>query len=159
MGLQWVVRPALTEDADAVRETWTRSIREVCLLDHRGDEAVIHKWCANKTADNRSEWFREADALWRVASDERRGILGVACLHLSGEVRACYVRPDALRERIGSALLACLENEARARGLEQLVLHSTETALAFYRGAGYVREGEPVLHFGVVRAYPMKKAL
>jgi ribosomal protein S18 acetylase RimI-like enzyme len=57
-----------------------------------------------------------------------------------GEIKRMYVAPEARGRSIGRALLDRLEREARALGLDRLVLETgtrqTE-ALALYRGAGF----------------------
>jgi putative acetyltransferase len=58
-----------------------------------------------------------------------------------GELKRMYVAPEMRGQRIGQALLARLEDEARVLGLTRLVLETgtrqTE-ALALYRNAGFV---------------------
>ena len=57
-----------------------------------------------------------------------------------GELKRMYVAPEARGQGIGRALLARLEDEARALGLARLVLETgtrQHEALALYRGAGF----------------------
>jgi len=58
-----------------------------------------------------------------------------------GELKRMYVAPEMRGHGIGRALLARLEDEARALGLTRLVLETgtrQAEALALYRSAGYV---------------------
>ena len=58
----------------------------------------------------------------------------------AGELKRMYVAPDVRGQGVGRALLLQLEAEARALGLERLVLETgtrQAEALALYRGAGF----------------------
>ena len=58
-----------------------------------------------------------------------------------GELKRMYVAPEARGHGIGRALLARLEDEARALGLARLVLETgtrQQEALALYRRAGFL---------------------
>ena len=51
------------------------------------------------------------------------------------------VLPEARRGGIGRQLMFALESEARARGLERVVLHAQTHAVPFYDAIGYAAEG------------------
>jgi putative acetyltransferase len=53
-----------------------------------------------------------------------------------------YVHPDYVGRGVGGALLAALEEQARADGVERLTLHSTLNARVFYLKHGYRDEGQ-----------------
>lgn len=58
----------------------------------------------------------------------------------TGELKRMYVAREVRGRGVGRALLARLEDEARALGLQQLVLETgtrNVDALALYRGAGF----------------------
>lgn len=70
-----------------------------------------------------------------------------------GELKRMYVAADARRRGIGRAMLARLEDEARALGLERLVLETgtrQAEALALYAGWGFM----PMLAYGEYAASP-----
>jgi GNAT superfamily N-acetyltransferase len=59
-----------------------------------------------------------------------------------GEVKRMYVSPEARGHRVGRAVLAALETEARALGLVRLVLETgvrQPEAIALYERAGFSR--------------------
>lgn len=59
----------------------------------------------------------------------------------TAEIKRMYVRPAARGRRIGAAILAALESEARNLGAARLVLETGERqheAVALYRRAGFV---------------------
>jgi predicted GNAT family N-acyltransferase len=59
------------------------------------------------------------------------------------------VARDARGRGIGAALLAAGEAEARAGGVERIVLHAQTHALGLYTAAGYTLRGEPFLEAGI----------
>ena len=78
---------------------------------------------------------------------ERGGqIVGFAQLDLErGEVEAVCVSPDAVRTKVGTALLHQLEEVAECGGLREITLKSTLNAEPFYAQQGYERLG-PAQH-------------
>jgi amino-acid N-acetyltransferase len=73
-----------------------------------------------------------------VAEDQDRivGAVGLESLGAAGLLRSLVVAPSHRQHGLGSSLSATLEREARASGIEVLVL-LTETAEAFFRRHGY----------------------
>jgi putative acetyltransferase len=62
----------------------------------------------------------------------------------SGELKRMYVRPQARGQRIGRALLARIEEEARGLGLAWVRLETgieQPEALGLYRASGYAERG------------------
>lgn len=73
---------------------------------------------------------------------------------VAAEIKRMYVVPAAQRRGHGRAVLAQLEDSARAAGAEVMVLETGEMqpeAIALYESAGY----QPVPGFGIYRDEPM----
>ena len=84
---------------------------------------------------------------------EAVGCGGVAFEDGLAEVKRMYVRPRARGGGVGLAILARLEEEARARGVRRLVLETGDAqvaAMRFYERAAFVRCGA----FGAYLAMP-----
>jgi len=82
-----------------------------------------------RTIERLDVWVLElAGALAGVVALERYGAEGL--------LRSLAVSPDHRKGGLGSRLVERLESEARAEGIEQLVL-LTETAERFFRDRGY----------------------
>lgn len=62
------------------------------------------------------------------------------------------------RQGIGGRILAFLEEEARAQGVRNCLLHAQEYVKAFYAGFGYVEHGVPFLEAGISHV-EMRKVL
>jgi GNAT superfamily N-acetyltransferase len=154
------LRRPTAADAEPLVELWTRSIRELCRLDHRGRESVLREWCGQKTPAVLAAALVDPEMFWLVATrPDGDGLVGLGLLGARGLVHAIYVHPDFARRGVGSALLRALEREARRRGLSDLTLESTATGHPFYRSRGFVDDGPKVVRFGGVAAQPMRKRL
>jgi amino-acid N-acetyltransferase len=75
--------------------------------------------------------------LWVLAADESLlGVIGLERFGPGALLRSLAIAPGFQRRGLGQLLVAQLENDARADGVEQLVL-LTESAQAFFEGLGY----------------------
>lgn len=128
------VRQARIDDAAEVCLVLRRSIVELCSLDHGGDENLTAKWLSNKTAENVRRWISECHFF---VAEEAGRILGLAAMDNSGKITLNYVSPDARFRGVSKALVRCMEDRARALGMEECHLETTQTALRFYRELGY----------------------
>ena len=150
------IRAAKPEDASAACEVMRRSIAELCIADHRNDEAILQRWLGNKTPEIFESWIRQPDHSLLVAV-EGGNILAVGAVTNAGEITLNYVSPDARFRGVSRALLGALEVLAVERGNRRCTLTSTATALRFYRSNGYVEDGPPAGHFGTSSGHPMSK--
>ena len=152
------IREATAEDAPAACEVMRRSIAELCVADHRNDQAILKRWLGNKTPETFEFWIRQPNNSLLVAA-EHGNILAVGSVTDAGEITLNYVSPDARFRGVSRALLGALEARAVARGNTRCTLTSTATARRFYLASGYVEDGLPVVNFGVNFGYPMSKPL
>ena len=152
------IRAATLEDAPAACDVMRRSIAELCVADHRNDEAILTRWLGNKTPEIFASWIRQPDNSLFVAA-EGDNILAVGSVTHAGQITLNYVSPDVRFRGVSRALLVALETQARERGNTRCTLTSTETARRFYLASGYVEDGLPVGNFGTSSGYPMSKVL
>ena len=152
------VRPATTADAAAACEVLRRSIRELCVADHRDDERILAAWLANKTPENVRRWIA-TPSLFCVVAVEIGEVRGVGMVQRDGEIQLCYLVPEAQHRGIGKLLLRTLEAEAVRWGLDKVFLTSSLTAKAFYERNGYARTGEATAMRGLPPGFPMSKTL
>ena len=81
---------------------------------------------------------------------------------LSGKqirMRQLAVRSDMQKQGIGRRLVAYAEAFTRDRGYEDMVLHARETAVEFYRQAGYDVEGDRFIEATIPHFYMRKNLL
>jgi GNAT superfamily N-acetyltransferase len=151
-------RRAAISDATAACEVVRRSIVELCHDDHKGDEASLVEWLANKTPANFEQWIGSKQHI-SVVAERNNELLGFALLNLRGTIDLLYVSPNARFSGISKALLAALEQAAIAAAIRELKLESSATALRFYTRCGYTSAGPPGKGFGITSAYPMSRQL
>lgn len=142
------IRIATSTDAFAACDVLRRSIVECCVLDHRNDPAILAAWLGNKTPQMVAHWFGSPTNFSLVAI-ERDEVVGVALLTRAGKLALCYLLPEARGRGAGKALLARMEEQARAWCIRAVQLHSTASAEAFYAHHGYIRSGNVRSPYGV----------
>jgi len=75
--------------------------------------------------------------LWVIEADESLfGVIGMERFGRHGLLRSLAIAPNYRQRRLGHQLVARLERDPEAIGVEQLVL-VTETAETFFRAIGY----------------------
>ncbi len=130
------IREADGGDADSACLVLRRSITELCKLDYGDTPGRLENWLANKTPDTFRAWLAEPDIAVLLAMKDEE-VAGVGAAHRNGTVLLNYVHPDWRFKGVSSALLAAMEENARAEGTLELRLESTKTAERFYRARGY----------------------
>lgn len=141
MSTRFDIRKAVPGDAPAACALLRRSIEIGCKADHQDRPAVLEAWLGNKTAANVGTWFSIPSNHALVATREGE-LLGLCLLTQAGKLALCYVSPEALRNGVGSGLIAAAEEQARAWSIKKLHLHSPASASAFFERHGYVNAGK-----------------
>jgi hypothetical protein len=98
------IRAATLEDAPAACHVMRRSIAELCVADHRNDEAILTRWLGNKTPEIFASWIGQPDNSLLVAA-EGNNILAVGSVTDAGQITLNYVSPDARFRGVSRALL------------------------------------------------------
>jgi len=156
--MQITIRRAVETDAAAACDVLRRSIRELCVEDHRNDEGILRRWLANKTEDNLRMWI-VSDKTFSVVAVWKEKICGFGLVHETGEVQLCYVAPEARFLGASDLILRELEQQGRRWGLSKLFLTTTTVAKNFYERRAWIVSGGPVPVFGMQNILPMTKLL
>jgi ribosomal protein S18 acetylase RimI-like enzyme len=102
-------------------------------------------------------------ALHAAAFDAAGNVQAVGCLHpngpTQGQVRFMAVASEAQGQGLGGQVLDFLEEQARAAGLKEIVLHSRENAVRFYERHGYAMVAPSHTLFGTIPHFLMRKTL
>ena len=132
------IRPATTEDRQALWQVHTEAIRQTARSHY--DAAQIEAWAGHLTPEG---YHPDPDCFF-VAETEG-SVVGFGELNLkAGEIEAVFVAQDYGRRGIGRQILQALEEVAAQRGLTHLVLDASLNAVAFYKVMGY-RQKEPTV--------------
>jgi GNAT superfamily N-acetyltransferase len=83
--------------------------------------------------------------------------VGISLLTQAGKLSLCYLVPEAQHAGLGAAMLAALEQQARAWRISVLRLHSTTSAHDFFVRSGYVLAGKEKSCYGVECDFFWKK--
>jgi predicted GNAT family N-acyltransferase len=84
--------------------------------------------------------------------------VGTGRLLADGHIGRMAVLPESRAAGVGGALLECLVDEARRRGMRAVVLSAQTHALGFYRRHGF-REVGPVFDEAGIRHQEMRRVL
>lgn len=131
------------------------SVRELCQVDHGGDEPTIKKWVEDGVKNFVTAYFR-----WYVVDDFV--VLGVCAMEKDGKIVTNYVTPGGEGLGVGRFMMNAMERTARHMFPERLTyvtLESTAAARHFYRRRGYREAGPPYHGAGVSWNHPMIKTL
>ena len=152
------IRDATAADAEAATEVMRRSITELCVADHNNDSKILDGWLANKKQEVFRSWLQQGNQSYLVAVTDGQ-IVCVGGVTDAGLITLNYVSPEARFRGVSRAMVAALEQRARARGNRDCTLASTATARRFYLACGYVETGPPDRSFGTESGFPMRKPL
>jgi len=142
------IRKAAPADAAPACALLRRSIELGCEADHRDRPGLLDTWLGNKTPETVAAWIASPTNHVIVAEQDGK-LLGLALLTQAGKLPLCYVEPDALGLGVGRALLAALEQQARAWNIRKLHLHSPHSAAPFFEHLGYTNAGLEKSCFGL----------
>lgn len=96
-----------------------------------------------------------------VMDSETGKVVGVARMQTNtptqGQVRCVAVSPEVQGKGLGKLLMSYLENLAKEKGFQEIVLDARENAVEFYLSIGYEIIGESYLLFGVIPHFKMRK--
>jgi len=130
-------RGGRADDAPALWALRTRCVRELCRSHY--PDAVIARWSASPPPPRYPGLIAEGGCV--VADDAQGRLLGYGILVLQdNEVDALFVAPEQAGKGLGQAVLQRLL--ALADPQRDVLLSASLNAVAFYRRAGFLDEGE-----------------
>jgi putative acetyltransferase len=151
------IRDYRAEDAAGLARLFYETVHAVNLADYTPVEVAA--WAP--TIPDTAPWHRRLAQGRTLVAEDGTGLLGFCLLEPEGCVDMLYVRQDAVRRGVGSALLERSEALARGLGLTRLLTEASRTARPFFARHGYRVTGEQsVERFGVTLTYfEMEKEL
>ncbi|HEY1038188.1 MAG TPA: GNAT family N-acetyltransferase [Bacteroidia bacterium] len=110
-----------------------------------------------------SEKDEQEDSSVHAFIKENNAVLAVCRLQLNsantGQIRYMGVRPDMQGKGLGKIIISFLEKEAVNLGVNEIILHSRENAVEFYKSCGYELVEKSYLMWGEIQHYLMRKNL
>lgn len=139
------IRIATEKDAPGIRKVIRSAVEGLASRDYADD--IIKSWGADTPTvqEQQRMAIREGkEKTWvAIQNDE---IVGFSAFSpQTQELRAVYVASKVARQGIGTKLLERVEKEALELGLSSLRMHSSITAVPFYKHQGY-STSEEVVH-------------
>lgn len=150
------LRRATVFDVFDMSQILTRSIHDLCSADHGDDPKLVSLWTANKDPETIRKWIISGAELWLAEVSGRPAAVGG--LAQGHAISLLYVDPDHLRQGLGAALLARLEQELARAGCAKAHLDATKTAQGFYAAQGWQPAG-PAAQWNGIPQFPMRKSL
>lgn len=120
-----------------IAEVLKRSIKELCVSDHKNNPSKLEDWLINKTPENVSKWINNPSNHILVALNNKIEIIGVSAINNEGEILLNYLLPEFLSKGIGKCMLYEMELFAKKSGITRIIALSTLTALDFYKRNGF----------------------
>ncbi len=130
------IRTATASDSAALSALILRTIRATNSADYLQDE--IDFVCGSFSPDKMALKIAARDVFMAISA----GALAGTASYAHGRLHSLFVDPAMQKSGIGRALLAFVENHARAAGDARLALSSSLTAQLFYEKQGYQLCGE-----------------
>jgi len=133
------IRRATAADCAPMWAVHTRAIRHGCASHYApGDIAA---WSGRMTPESYAEPLFTRTLLVAEVDDGR--VAGFAQFEPGeGVIEGVYVDPDFMRQGVGRALVAAVEDEAVRLGTERISLDASLNAVPFYSALGYAIEGD-----------------
>lgn len=127
-----LIRPYAHGDSDVTIEIFLRAIREVSSKDY--SPAQINAWAQ---VEDRAKWAerRISRAAWIAEIDQRP--VGFSDLTADGCLDMMFVHPEFQGLGVAGRLLARVEEEAEALGIERIYTHASLTARPFFEHKGF----------------------
>ena len=154
-------------DARKVIHIHRRAVHEIASDDY--SQEILNCWGRflseeelNKRQKNFNVRIEKDDNIIVVAEVDKQLAGFGEILIPESELVAMYVNPDFKRQGVEAAILKDLEFRAEAKGLKYLHLHSSITAVPFYRKNGFeeMKKGTHTLDTGLqMKCVMMKKNL
>ncbi len=127
------IRTATPEDATAACQVMRRSITELCVPDHRNDEAILKRWLSNKTPEVFVSWIGQPDNSLLVAVEDGN-ILAVGSVTDAGQITLNYVSPDARFRGVSRAFAQCARSHGHGARQHTMYPHKYRDCSAILSG-------------------------
>lgn len=141
--LAFEIRRATPSDADEIAAAHSDSIRSIGPLFYPAE--TVNDWGSGLTGDIYVKAMERGEVFWIALGGlgDRREVLGFSSHRVDGSQHgtAVYVRGEAARRGIGSALFRIAEAAARRAGATSIDIDASVAAVEFYKAHGFEEVG------------------
>lgn len=131
--MDYLIRPARIEDAEAIFIAHKRAIYEICSKNY--SEEQIKSWMPDsRSATGYIERIQNLDNHYFII--EVANILAGFASYRGDEITGFYFHPDFVGKGLATALFQAIENAIKHSGHHSIELQSTITAMPFYQKMG-----------------------
>lgn len=127
------IREANIEDAADLIKLHTRSVLALCRDDYPLDK--LQYWVSNSTLGKYQERLRKHVAF--IAECDNRIIGYVRWNPETNELCSIFVDPEYVRQGVATALMQVVIQDAKSKGVEEMWLYASLTAVPFYQAIGW----------------------
>lgn len=132
------IRPYRNEDAARLEDIFQRAVREIGRRFYTGEQ--VSAWSGPRvTAERLHALYTDGRSTF-IAEEAHGQAVAFSDLETSGHVDMLYCDPDFARMGIASALLAAVEQRARASGIVRLYTEASEAARPVFERSGFTVE-------------------
>lgn len=128
-----IIRKAVINDAEMLKEVHDRAVMELCRNDYSKDQLL--GWI-NKSSLEKYIWRLETQRIF-IAEEEGRTIGFVRWYPKTNELCSICVEPEFARQGIGTVLMEHAYKDAIEHNVESLWLDASLTAVPFYQVLGW----------------------
>jgi putative acetyltransferase len=127
------IRKATVDDALSIMQLHERSVLELCRDDYTPEQ--LKDWLSISTLE-RYQIRLERHRAYLAEQDGK--MIGYVRWHPeTNELCSIFVDPDFVRQGVATKLMEVAEKDAKDRGVEELWLDSSLTAVPFYEAIGW----------------------
>ncbi len=151
------IRKARIIDAITISRLIQNTLEKINSADYSPDE--IRAWKNSDTSTRVKNRIQDKNRYMCVAIKGNK-IVGVGSLK-GNEISAIYIKADRIGKGVGSFILSHIEKTALRKGIKELKMDSSLTAVNFYKKHGYKKARNSYHQFGNIKlkCVVMKKLL
>ena len=129
-----IIRKAEVEDAQTLKALHDRSAMALCRQDYTAEQ--LEEWVKFSTVERYQERLKKHRTF--MAEIDGKGVGFVRWNPATNELCSLFVDPNHIRQGIATQLMKRAYQDVISKGVEELWLYSSLTAVPFYEKDGWI---------------------
>ena len=146
------LRPFEPDDLGAIAQLYVDAVHALAV-DHY-DLAQREAWAPR--AIDQDRWSTRLDGLTTVVATSESRLVGFVAWREDGYLDLLYVHPDMARRGLGARLVAVVEEDAAARGVDLVWASASDVSRPLFAKLGYAPQREEQID---VRGEPLRSTI